>query len=228
MENTSQLQSAQSNKTQTSQIESNGNFQNEIDTAWQFYHEQVKRNFGLMKIINELQQVIEQAAGMSIPNMQSTMAPPNLQSLTQAASTPEQQFREIQSLPLHRYKKIEQIFSLFNHGIKRKDALQHIIEMLNAIHQIGEVSPERLYMQLAIPDSSGYRYLRALQNTRLIKITHGKIALRNSGLALMNNPLENQEQILELTDLLKSENLIIDNGQLISVHSWINRLNEEM
>ena len=90
---------------------------------------------------------------------------------------------------MERFNKVERIFKMMSHNIKRRDAIQSLIEMLNAIHQLDEVNPERLYMQLGIPDSSGYRYARNLQKLKLVKCSRGKFSLTKEGLILMSNPL---------------------------------------
>ena len=54
MSNTSQLPVRQNNKVQHLRKVSKSNFESEIDTAWNLYREQLKRNFELMQIISEL------------------------------------------------------------------------------------------------------------------------------------------------------------------------------
>ncbi len=194
-------------------------FANEIEQAWQLYREQLQRNFELMKIISDQQQVISRFVTNGIPQPQT----PALEAAQPAPPAIPEPIAELKSIPLRHFNQLQQIFKLIDSRTVRNDGVQHLIEMIFAIHQLDEVYPDKLYMHMAIPDSTGYRHSRHLQKLGLIKNRKGKLTLTNLAIVLLQFPLETVEDFKLLIEKIKAEGVSISNYDSTDTCSWFER-----
>jgi len=126
----------------------------------------------------------------------------------------------LETLPLQRCKKLYKIYNILDGSVKRQDAAQSHLEMLFALQQLEEVYPERLYMHMAVPDSTGYRYSRGLQAIGLVKYYRGKLMLSKAGVLLMTAPLETGDDCKKLIEDLKEAGIAIHTLDRLSVPRW--------
>ncbi len=191
------------------------NFNSEIEHAWQLYREQLQRNFELMQIITEMQKTIGQS---TIINLQPAPVVQNQQ--VEEKTDEREQLPELKSIPMKQFKKLLQIYELTVVPTKRSDAVQSHLELMYALFQLQEAYPEKLYMQMGIPDSSGYRYVRMLQQANLVKHSRGKLMLTKSGQAMMTAELNTPQDALQLITILKSQGTIYDYQNTFAVENW--------
>jgi len=218
---TTNLPARQNNKLQPAKKESKpvAKFQEEIDHAWELYRQQLQRNFELMQIITEMQKVIGQQTAFTIPKLQPIEAP--MPAPVEAVQKKEEPLLEaLETLPLQRCKKLYKIYNILDGSVKRQDAAQSHLEMLFALQQLEEVYPERLYMHMAVPDSTGYRYSRGLQAIGLVKYYRGKLMLSKAGVLLMTAPLETGDDCKKLIEDLKEAGIAIHTLDRLSVPRW--------
>lgn len=230
MSTTSNVPARQQNKLQTvkkTNKASANSFRAEIDHAWHLYREQLQRNFELMQIITEMQKAINTSTLFTIQPalvMQPEQPPvPVEEKRDERADLPE-----LKTLSVKHFKRLIQVYQLTDLQTKRVDALQSQLELLYALYQLKESYPEKLYMYMGIPDSSGYRYVRALQHVSLIKYSRGKLVLTKSGELLMTCPLENTEQALELVTKLKEEGAVPNYRDTYELEYWFNTYDQKL
>lgn len=198
-------------------------FNTEIERAWELYREQLQRNFELMQIITEMQKAMSQSAFI---NLQPT-APP-VPEPDPVKKDEREDFPELQSIPMQHFKKVLRIYMLTNVSTIRTDALQSHLELLYALHQIQEAYPEKLYMHMGIPDSTGYRYVRMLQQAGLVKYSRGKLMLAKCGVLMMNAQLNTANDALQLVEQLKKEGSIPEHQRTSALETWFQNNGQKM